>query len=242
MNLLKTSISTLVDLLYPRQCQICGEVETCRRFSFLCDGCFDSAPRLNPPYCERCALPLPGAFSAPFRCPNCSEMSLHFSRAMAPLRFQGVVRRVIHAFKYSHQRYWSQVLSSWLVDEAKSWNLSAEVDVVVPVPLFATRERERGFNQAKLLTEDFVKAVRIPCEPRALVRVRETETQTHLDRAERLENLRNAFQVRNADSIEGKRVLLMDDVLTTGSTANECARVLQEAGATSVLVFTLARG
>ena len=114
--------------------------------------------------------------------------------------------------------------------------------MILPVPLHPVRERERGFNQAWVLVEPLAAKWAVTCHRRALVRVRQTETQTHLNREERMMNLRGAFEVPRPAMVMGRRVLLVDDVLTTGSTASECARVLRRAGATSVLVFTLARG
>jgi ComF family protein len=113
-------------------------------------------------------------------------------------------------------------------------------DIIVPVPLHPTRERERGFNQASLLAESLSAQISTPSKP-LLERIRYTTTQTALDRAERMENLHNAFRLRKNADVRGLRVLLIDDVLTTGSTLSECARVLKRAGATSVHAATAAR-
>jgi ComF family protein len=169
-------------------------------------------------------------------------MTLHFDKAVAIVRFRGAVRHAIHALKYGRQRYWLRALESWLLAGADSLLKRDGVDVIVPVPLYPLRERERGFNQAWLLVQALSREREIPSARKALARVRATETQTHLDRQERMANLHGAFVARETGRIAGKRVLLVDDVLTTGSTANECARVLRKAGATSVLVFTVARG
>jgi ComF family protein len=115
-----------------------------------------------------------------------------------------------------------------------------QFDVLVPVPLHPTRQRERGFNQASLLAELLSARISIPCKP-VLKRIRYTTTQTALDRAERMENLHNAFRLRKNADVRGLRVLLIDDVLTTGSTLSECARVLKRAGAMSVHAATAAR-
>ena len=115
-----------------------------------------------------------------------------------------------------------------------------QFDIIVPVPLHPTRQRERGFNQAGLLAELLSARISIPCKS-MLERVRYTTTQTALDRAERMENLHNAFRLRKNADVRGLQVLLIDDVLTTGSTLSECARVLKRAGATSVYAATAAR-
>lgn len=233
---------TTLDLLYPRQCRVCGDVGHCGTFSFFCDFCLGSVTRVEDPCCVVCGLPFHGKADAEFACPNCREMTLHFDRARALLRFQGVVRHVVHGLKYSHDEHWARVMISWMRDGVDSVVSRAEVDVILPVPLHPVRERHRGFNQAWFLARELASWWNVPAPRRALARVRDTETQTHFNREERMVNLRGAFVLRQAGAVSGKRVLLVDDVLTTGSTTSECARVLREAGATSVLVFTLARG
>lgn len=231
-----------IDLVYPRQCQVCGEVRHCDRFAFLCNPCYEQAFWIQPPYCEKCGLPCSGRIDHPFSCPHCHDLALHFDRASALVRFRGVVRHAIHALKYKRQIFWVKALHGWMGAGLEGRDFREEVDLILPVPLHPVRERERGFNQAVLLSRELSRQCRIPVRRRALARTRLTETQTHFDREERLANLRGAFEVRLPDEICGRRVLLVDDVLTTGSTASECARVLRKAGATSILVFTLARG
>lgn len=239
---LSTAFHAACDLVYPRQCRICGDVHCCKRFPFICRSCFEGVTRIVPPYCDICAMPFQGSMENVIQCPNCSGLKLYFDRVRSVMRFQGNVRRVIHELKYSHQLYWSRVISAWLLDNMSLVWSSTDVDIAMPVPLHPIRHRERGFNQAWLLLSTLGKKLNIPAYQHGLIRVRETENQTHLNRDERVLNLKDAFRVHDPKLITGKRVLLVDDVLTTGSTASECSRVLFEAGAISVLVFTLARG
>jgi len=133
------------------------------------------------------------------------------------------------------------LVARWLCAAFDDERLSGhQFDVIVPVPLHPTRQRERGFNQASLLAELLSPRISIPCK-RVLKRIRYTTTQTALDRAERMENLHNAFRLRKKADVRGLRVLLIDDVLTTGSTLSECARILKRAGAISVYAATAAR-
>jgi ComF family protein len=231
-----------IDLVYPRQCQVCGGVKHCDRFAFLCTPCFEQALWIQPPYCEKCGLPSSGRIDHAFTCPHCHDLSLHFDRASALVRFRGVVRHAIHALKYNHQDFWVKALHGWMAAGLEERGSREEVDLLLPVPLHPVRERERGFNQAFLLARELSRQWKVPVRRRALARTRLTETQTHFDREERMANLRGAFEVRSPDLVRGRRVMLVDDVLTTGSTASECARALRKAGATSILVFTLARG
>ncbi len=239
---IKRSLRTAIDLVYPRQCKLCGGVKRCDEFPFLCLDCFDSAKIIHPPRCQKCGLPFAGSVGEESRCANCSELSFEFDRAVSMFHFKGAVREAIHRFKYSHEEYWSSVLIKWSLAAAEGCLAPGEFDLVIPVPLFSVKFRERGFNQSAVLAEAIAKRWGIEYDSKILVRTRETETQVHLDRRERLENLKGAFGIRKGVSLEQAKVLLVDDVLTTGSTASECATALREAGATSILVFTLARG
>jgi len=152
-----------------------------------------------------------------------------------------MVREIIHEFKYGRQIHLRRLVARWLHAALDDERLRGRrFDVVVPVPLHATRLRERGFNQANLLAELLSAQTSIPSKP-LLDRIRYTTTQTALDRSERMENLHNAFRLRKNADVRGLRVLLIDDVLTTGSTLSECARVLKRAGALSVHAATAAR-
>ena len=158
-----------------------------------------------------------------------------------PYRGRGIVRQIIHDFKYGRQVHLRHLVARWLCAALDDERLRGrEFDIIVPVPLHPTRQRERGFNQASLLAELLRARMSIPCKP-MLKRVRYTTTQTALDRAERMENLHNAFRLRKNADVRGLHVLLIDDVLTTGSTLSECARILKRAGAISVYAATAAR-
>ncbi|HVF72425.1 MAG TPA: ComF family protein [Chthoniobacterales bacterium] len=151
------------------------------------------------------------------------------------------MRRLVHQFKYARQRHLRYPIAEWLAETMIDSRLKGRrFDIVVPVPLHPARERERGFNQAALLAELFAERAGLPLQP-VLERTRYTTTQTAHDRAERIENLRDAFRLRKNRDVRDLHVLLIDDVLTTGSTLSECARVLRAAGAVSVHAATAAR-
>jgi ComF family protein len=169
-------------------------------------------------------------------------MTLHFGVATAGCRARGVVRELIHRLKYDKDTSLRHVLGQWLVVAARDPRLvGVGFDALVPVPLHPAREREREFNQAVLLAETVSPLLEMPVR-RVLRRVRFTETQTHFDRTKRMENLHDAFVPAKNAVVTNQNLLLVDDVFTTGSTVNECARVLRGAGARSVHVITVARG
>ena len=230
----------LVSLFYPASCAACRAPVAPNET--LCRSCFDEAPRIVAPFCEKCSQPFPGAITDTFTCANCEDRVLHFDAAVSAYRSRGVVRKVVHDFKYGRQLHLRHLLGQWLADALHDPRLAGrQFDLSVPVPLHSTRQRERGFNQAELLALELQSASRIPARD-LLQRTRYTTTQTQFDRTERMENLRGAFRLRRGCAVQGLRVLLVDDVLTTGSTLSECAAVLKKAGALSVHAVTAARG
>jgi competence protein ComFC len=228
-----------VSLLYPPTCTICRKQVLANEY--LCDDCERNVIRITRPFCEICSEPFDGSVNTTFTCANCAHRTIHFDAAVAAYRGRGIVRDVIHEFKYNRQIHLRHLVARWLACALHDHRLrSRQFDVIVPVPLHPARQRERGFNQAALLAELLSRQTAIGC--RALLkRIRYTTTQTALDRSERMENLHNAFRLRKNADVRGLRVLLIDDVLTTGSTLSECARVLKRAGATSVHAATAAR-
>jgi len=232
-------LEAAASLLYPSVCTACGG--SIRPGDYLCNQCETKAIRILPPFCQKCSEPFEGAITSAFTCANCAHRTIHFDAAVAAYRGRGIVREIIHVFKYGRQIHLRHLVARWLYAALDDDRLSGlNFDVIVPVPLHPTRQRERGFNQASLLAELLSAQTSSPARP-FLERIRYTTTQTALDRSERMENLHNAFRLRKNADVRGLRVLLIDDVLTTGSTLSECARVLKRAGALSVHAATAAR-
>ncbi|MBA2431594.1 MAG: ComF family protein [Chthoniobacterales bacterium] len=232
-------LRALASLFYPSLCAVCAAPVEAEEY--LCDPCARKAPRIKAPFCARCSEPFQGAITEEFACANCADRTLHFDAAVSAFRSRGVVRKIIHDFKYGHHQHLQHPVAEWLSETLEDPRLHGRrFDVLVPVPLHPTRQRERGFNQAALLADSLSRQSGIPVLP-ALVRIRYTTTQTAFERTERIENLRDAFRLRKNTSVRELRVLLIDDILTTGSTLNECARVLKAGGAISVHAATAAR-
>jgi ComF family protein len=232
-------LGAIASLLYPPVCAICSTMVA--PGEYLCDECEAKATRIVPPFCAACSEPFEGAITSAFTCANCAHRTIHFDAAVAAYRSRGIVRRIIHDFKYGRQIHLRHLVGRWLCAALDDLRLRGRrFDLIIPVPLHPTRKRERGFNQASLLAELLSEQISIPSKP-LLERIRCTTTQTALDRAERMENLHKAFRLRKNANVRDLRVLLIDDVLTTGSTLSECARVLKGAGAISVHAATAAR-
>jgi ComF family protein len=169
-------------------------------------------------------------------------MELHFQHARAATVAQGPVLEAIHRYKYQRAVWFERFLAGLLNRVAVPELKPGEWDIIVPVPLHPLKRRERAFNQAERLARRLRQATGIPVRGDWLSRHRHTETQTHLSRDKRQENMRGAFAVREGVALPGKRVVLVDDVLTTGATANACAEVLTKRGSGMVCVWTVARG
>src|ERR1700722_794558 len=233
-------LDTLLELFYPSNCVGCGYPQAAG--TLLCDKCKETSPRIRAPYCRCCSRPFQGLIMGEFTCPNCEDRTPAFDCAVSNYQAKGVLRDLIHRFKYGRQFYLRRVLTQYLVEAMQDVRIQANpADCLVPVPLHPTRLRERGFNQADVLAEVLSQRTRLPIL-RCLERRRYTNTQTRFDRVERMQNLRNAFALRKSSDVRGKHLVLLDDVLTTGSTLNECALVLRAAGAESIRAITVARG
>jgi len=232
-------LHAIASLLYPPACTICSA--SVAAGEYLCAECDAKITRIVPPFCAKCSEPFAGAISGAFTCANCAHRTLDFDAAVAAYRSRGIVRRVILDFKYGRQIHLRHPVTHWLLAALDDDRLRGHrFSIIIPVPLHPARERQRGFNQAGLLAELLSAHTSIQVKP-ALERIRYTTTQTAFDRAERMENLHGAFRLRKNADVRDLHVLLIDDVLTTGSTLSECARVLKEAGARSVHAATAAR-
>jgi ComF family protein len=237
---LRLVANAFLDAIYPPHCAQC-QAETPSGVH-LCITCASQAPKIEAPFCQQCSQPFEGEITGEFVCHQCKERRLHFDCAVARFRSRGVVREFMHRFKYERQFYLRHPLANWLMEAVEDERINGQpFDAFVPVPLHPVRHREREFNQAEVLARLLARRTGKPVLP-ALKRTRYTTTQTKLDREERMENLRNAFRVRHASAVNNRHLVLVDDVFTTGSTVDECARVLRQAGAASVRVVTVARG
>lgn len=232
-------VSALASLVYPPACVVCSA--TVEPEEYLCDACDDKITRIVPPFCARCSEPFDGAIDGEFHCANCAQREIYFDAAVSAYRSRGIVRKILLDFKYGRQIHLRHLVGRWLLAALNDKRLREQTfDVIVPVPLHPARERQRSFNQAELLGEILSATMSIK-QMSILQRMRFTTTQTAFDRAERMENLRDSFRLRRGANVQGLRVLLVDDVLTTGSTLSECARVLKRARAASIFAITAAR-
>ncbi len=229
--------AVLLDFLLPRRCLKCG-VEI-GGDGALCAGCWRGIDFLQPPCCARCGLPFEVELGGDAICGACAREPPPYARARAAMRYDGASRTLILAFKHGDKLQLAPALGQFM--RRAGAELLATCDVIAPVPLHWTRLFARRYNQAAVLAHALARGGGPPVVADLLLRRRATPSQGRSGRAERHRNVRGAFALKRGRAVAGRRVLLVDDVLTTGATVGECTRVLLESGAAAVDVLTLAR-
>ena len=242
----KVASSSLFSILFPSDCRICRAPLINIASLPVCDPCLAKIVPLDGPLCQICGEKLFHTIAetedTPL-CAICRRVGAHFSRATAYGAYEGALRDLIHLFKYNGVRPAGKILGGLLNQTVAAMALPDSV-IVIPVPLWSGKRTTRGFNQAEAIARTFIHfqtSSSIQLDTSILVRTRETASQTGLTRHQRRTNVRGAFAVVKPAKIKGRSILIVDDVMTTGTTAGECARVLRRAGAKEVFVATIAR-
>ena len=237
-----TTLAALFDpflsLLYPPRCLLCHALGE----SGLCAGCAAQIVPIAAPCCAVCGQAVPGDTDG---CPDCRRRQPAFVRARAMGAYDGVLRSAIHQFKYRDRPQMAVPLGRLLADYAReqaSALSGLRFDGVLAVPMHPTRQRMRGYNQSERLARVTAAALGLPVCFDALLRIRPTRPQVGLSADERRTNLRGAFAVRNPGPVAGKTLLLIDDVVTSGSSLYECCVTLKASGAAAVYALALAAG
>jgi len=198
--------------------------------------------RIERPFCRQCGYPYPAlaVHDADFTCNRCENRTWYFEWARSGYRTEGQVLEAVIGFKYGDQYYRRRQLVQWLIETFDQYATDGQWDALVPVPLYHRRHRERGFNQALEIAGGLASQRKVAVL-NCLYRYRETVSQTKLDRAARWENMAGAFRMKRGFDVRGRRLLIIDDVFTTGATVNACAQALVQAGARRLAILTIAR-
>ena len=234
--MLTTLFEPFLTLLYPPRCLVCKALGT----SGLCAACAGKITSVATPFCFVCGHTLSDS-----RCTNCAAQTPAFRRCRSLGVYDGVLRHAIHQFKYRDRPQLAGPLGHLLADYARvqASDLNhLRFDTLLPVPMHPVRQRIRGYNQSERLARILGAELSLPLLPNVLVRVRPTRPQVGLSGEARRTNLRGAFNVKQPDLVCGKTLLLIDDVVTSGSSLHECAVVLDAAGAQAVYALPLAAG
>ena len=223
-------LARLWELLFPERCLGCR-----KRGQAICDRCRPHIPWLGAETCYRCAKPSPVGCL----CGRCRNNHSALDGLRAACAYEGIARQMILDLKYRQARALAKTAAELVVETLAKRAIRA--DLIAPVPLSAGRRLERGYNQAELIADRVATSIEIPLAPSLLERVRETPPQVGLSAAQRRSNVRDAFVCPNPAAVSGRRILLRDDVATTGATLNACAEPLKVAGAARVFGLVVAR-
>lgn len=259
------ALKAFANLLYPPVCVLCrkqeaasGDRGTRARFSaenrlemreqsveagagpMLCESCRQTMVRCQAPVCQQCGLSVAAAYDALVKCRECSSRPRLFTSARAPWQYTGPVQQAIHQFKYSQRWRLGHWLALEMVRLGQETLPLVRIDLVSPIPSHWLKRRLRGFDPAAMLARLVAEKINKPCLPQALKRARWTRSQTRLSWPKRLRNVKEAFKA-NKSLVSGRAILLIDDVLTSGATAESCSSALLGAGAREVFVLTAAR-
>jgi ComF family protein len=234
-------LKAFLDILFPPRCHFCKAFIPDAGAIHLCAVCLEACTLILSPLCKICGIPFLTAGDDDHLCGGCITEPPRFTAARAAALFDGPVRELIHRLKYNGRVQLCRPLGLLTGQQLGPFAETASADLVIPVPLHIKRLRQRGFNQAVLLGEILSREWRLPLSRRNLRRIRWTEPQIKLTAAERVANVRGAFAVSAPALLRGKRIILVDDVYTTGSPVAECTRVLFKAEAAEVCVVTVAR-
>ncbi len=233
----KTLKEKLLNILFPRdiKCLVCKEELSHNTLYSICDICMDELPFIRGKICLRCGQPLANESNY---CLNCKNHKSEFKASRSVFLYRGAIRRMIKNLKYDNMKYLAKTFGNFIASEVM--NYSVKFDVVIPVPLSERRKKIRGYNQAYLLCGALKDKLHLDVREEVLLKTKHTSSQAYLSVGERRKNLENSFKVSDKTLVKGKTILLVDDIYTTGSTLNECAKTLKKAGAKEVYCVTLA--
>lgn len=237
-----SGINQILDFAYPRNiyCIVCGiGILPSEEFS-ICPGCRSRISFIRGRACLQCGKPIAesGILDT---CPDCLDKKRSFTRGFSCVEYEGAIKEIIHRFKYGRQRHLMHPLAAIMVHKMKAVGLT-DVDRVIPVPLHKRRERQRGFNQAELLARVIAREMGWKLDKKVLVRLQDTRSQSDLTKQERQRNVRDAFSLFPGVSLKGEKVLIVDDIYTTGSTMDSCSRALRQAEPEAIYIISLATG
>ncbi|MGE0109014.1 MAG: ComF family protein [Bdellovibrionales bacterium] len=230
-------INPIMDFLLPPLCLNCDSPVAAHQS--LCPDCWKQLHFIAPPFCACCGASFDLPVEAGTLCAACLDRLPSYDAARSVFMYDDVSKGLILRLKHADQLHPVPALAAWLIKVGgEFWG---QADMMVPVPLHRWRLLKRRYNQAALLARAVARQIKIPVSYDVLQRIRATDSQGHKNRQERYDNLRGAFAVKNSAAVKGRKIVLIDDVLTTGATVDTCARLLKEAGAAQVFVVTLAR-
>lgn len=238
---------SLINLLFPSNCKVCDEELNFIKEKYICTRCISKTIFISRPFCIKCGKQLLKIFkNEQIECKDCKNNRKYFYMARTMAIYTGAIKQAILLLKYQKKQIMANLLSNLMINYLLT-NLPEyryQTDVILPVPLHKKRYNQRGFNQAELIAKKLSKPLNKKIYTNVLIKTKETLPQVGLSLKQRRTNLIGAFSINKnkKNIIERKNILLIDDVYTTGSTVNECSKVLLKEGAKRIYVYTIARG
>jgi len=242
VSMLKAILDSFVNIVYPALCVKCRKpIYAEENQGYICHECYYSIQRHTPPFCLKCGRGLKDVEGiSGGTCRSCANKQYQFYKAYSVCAYDGIIKELIHKFKYNQKLQYKTVFESLFREFLESFNILREVDLIIPIPLHPARLREREYNQSQVMAACVSKIIEKPLMCDILLRIRHTKFQTDLNEEKRIKNITGCFMVKNGDMLKSKNVLLLDDVLTTGITLSEAARTLKEYNPQKVYALTLA--
>ena len=239
-------LQAALDFVFPAECAYCHKFVGDDRVAIFCHSCWNTIGLITEPVCPRCGQPYASEAvlqkTPDFICGACRATNVFFDRAVATAYYEHVLQEAIQQFKFKHKTGLGKHLAQIMITHLSEELALSQYHAILPVPLHKIRQRHRGYNQSAILAKHISQYCQIPLMVNNLIRIRDTDSQSLLKgRKARQANVKNAFRVTYPDTLRDRHVILVDDVLTTGATVNECSKTLKEAGAKSILVLTLSR-
>ncbi len=228
-------LNRIFNLIFPKICLHCGENLKLGE-NLICDNCRRDLIFRKGNLCPRCNTVLTAD-----KCLMCDEMDYAFDKAFSAFKYSKTIKSLVHSIKYNETKKVGKLLGFYLAEYWKKFVKINDIDCVIPVPLHKVKKRMRGYNQSKIIGESFAKSTNFHFDSSLIKRIYFTNTQTKLTKLEREKNIKNAFEISNVEKIKNKKILIIDDVFTTGSTVNEISKILKKYSAEKIYVLTAAR-
>lgn len=235
-------IDAILNFIYPRNiyCILCGEaIEKTQSYS-LCTSCREKIKFIDNNTCQKCGKPLDETY-LPSQCPDCIKTNHYYTKGFSCVEYDEHIKGIVHKLKYKNGRYLAYHMAEMMIDKLQKQGLE-DIDLIVPTPLHKRRKRERGFNQAYLLAKYIGKGMDWNVDRKNLIKIEETQSQNQLSRDERKNNLKDVFYAVSKDVFKDKKILIIDDVYTTGSTMDACSKEILKAKPRDIFVISFATG
>lgn len=210
----------MLEIIYPSVCGICERLNS----EYICEDCKNEIRKYSV-----------------YKIENCKEnKKVYYDYKIKILKYENIVRERILAYKFNEKTYMHKTLGKIILNDEKIYSFLKKYDIILPVPLYKNKKWERGYNQTELIAKDLAKDLQIELNNKILQKIKNTKVQSTLTKLERTKNIKDAFIVVDKHYVENKKVIIFDDIYTTGSTLNECSRILKEAKAKEIAILTIA--